>query len=302
MAVEQRNNTHINVKDFEYLVSITAQYGLKHISLTGGEPTLHPELDQILHIVNSSGLEKVFIHTNGVGLTSELIYGPLKLLSKVAISIHATDYSTWHRITGGTKEQYTQLWTNLHILGEAGYRQQLEIKHIPMAGINDTPETIQRTLDLCSRYGAKFKLLTLEPIEKVQTRLVVPFTELASKLELIGCTPLPKDIRFRDQVDYLPLNWYQYRDTTGVVAEINCGKPGVCQACYKTNEVFVTPDLAIKACHISSDTISLKDAIANRMGTQLLEAFIESRRFLFTRPGEFAQYWHHEMAKGSKSI
>lgn len=296
MGTKQRNTMHIDVKNFEYLVTTATKHGLRHISLTGGEPTLHPELERILHIVNSSGLERAFFHTNGVELTPELIHGPLKLLSKVAISIHATDYPTWHRMTGGTEKQYTRLWANLHMLGEAGYGLRLEIKHIPVAGINDSPETIRNTLDLCARYGAKFKFLNLEPIERAQIRLVVCLTELASKLKLIGCTLLPKEAEFRGQADYLPLNWYQYRGTRGVAIEIGCGRPDVCQACYKSNEMFVTPDLAIKPCRASSSTISLVDAITNRTEAQLLEAFVESRRFLYARPGESVQYLRQEIA------
>jgi len=296
MGAEQRNTSHIDVKDFEYLVTTAAKHGLRHISLTGGEPTLHPELDRILCIVNSSGLDRTFFHTNGVGLTAELIHGPLKSFSKVAVSIHATDYSTWHRITGGTEEQYVRLWANLHMLGEAGYKQRLEIKHIPIAGINDSATAIQATLDLAAQYGVKFKFLDLEPTERTQTRLVVPLTELTSKLELTGCTPLPKEAEFRGQVDYLPIHWYEYRGTRGVAIEIGCGRPSVCRACYKSNETFVTPDLAIKPCHVSSSTISLKDAIASRAEMQLLEGFIESRRFLYARPGESARYWRQEIA------
>lgn len=296
MDTDQRNTMHINVKSFEYLVNTAIKHGLRHISLTGGEPTLHPELDRILFIVNSSDLERTFFHTNGVELTPELICGPLKRFAKVAVSIHATDYPTWHRITGGTEDQYTRLWANLHMLGEAGYGQRLEIKHIPLRAINDSPDLIKSTLDLCAQYGAKFKFLILEPMDRAHMRLVVSLAELASRLELIGCTSLFKEPQFRGQGDYLPFNWYKYRETSGVAIEIGCGRSDVCQACYKSNEVFVTPALAIKACHINSDTISLIDALTNRAEAQLLKAFVESRRFLYARPGESAQHWRQEVA------
>jgi molybdenum cofactor biosynthesis enzyme MoaA len=297
MDTKERNTTHIAVESFEYLVTTAAKHGLGHISLTGGEPTLHPELDQILRIVNSSSLERTFFHTNGVELTPELICGPLKRFTKVAVTIHASDYSIWHRITRGTKNQYARLWANLHMLGEVGYGQRLEIKHIPIRNINDSHEMIKKTLDLCARYGARFKFLILEPIERAHIRLVVPLTELASKLEITGCTPLPKEAEFRGQAHYLPLNWYQYKGTKGVAIEIGCGRPDICQICYKSNEVFVTPSLAIKPCHVSPATISLADAVFHRSEAQLLEAFVESRRSLHTRPGEPARYWHRGGAR-----
>jgi hypothetical protein len=183
------------------------------------------------------------------------------------------------------------------MLGEVGYGQRLEIKHIPIRNINDSHEMIKKTLDLCARYGARFKFLILEPIERAHIRLVVPLTELASKLEITGCTPLPKEAEFRGQAHYLPLNWYQYKGTKGVAIEIGCGRPDICQICYKSNEVFVTPSLAIKPCHVSPATISLADAVFHRSEAQLLEAFVESRRSLHTRPGEPARYWHRGGAR-----
>ncbi len=292
MRLEERNTTHMQVNSFEFLIATTVKHGLRHVSITGGEPTLHPDLNNILRIVNSSKLEKAFFHTNGVGLTSDLINGPLKMFNKVALSIHATDYPTWHKITGGTENQFTQLWENIHTLGKAGYRQRLEIKYIPLRSINDSHDQIIGVLNLCARYNARFKFLILEPKEKAQMKIRVPLEEVVAMLISIGCKPLPPAPRFRGQYDYLPLNWYSYQNTKGIVIEIGCGNPDICQACYKANEIFVTPNLKIKACHVNPSTIPLEEAISKGDEMQILKAIVESRKFLYSRPGELALYWH----------
>lgn len=291
MDVGQRSTTHVDVGHFEYLLATAIKHGLVHLSLTGGEPTLHPRLDHLLHVVTNSDLERTFFHTNGVALTPELICGPLKSFTKVAVSIHAVDYSTWRRITSGTKKQYARLWTNLHMLGEMGYGTRLEIKHIPVRGLNDSIEAIRGTLELCARYGAQFKFLTLEPIEREHLGLVVSLPELADKLESAGCTQLRKDVEFRGQSDYLPLNWYLYRGARGVALEIGCGKPQTCQTCYTSNETFMTPRFDLKPCHVDQCTVSLKEAINTKSELRILEAVSEARKILRTRPGESVQFW-----------
>lgn len=295
MIKQQRNSKHIDIKDFEYLINILAENNLKQISLTGGEPTLHPKLEKILEIITRSNIKNTFFHTNGIELNQDLIDCSLKEFSKIAVSIHALDYTIWHKITCGSKDQYNKLLSNLELLGHAGYEQRLEIKHVPMYKINTSDKIIKNTLDLCAKYKFKFKFLNFEPIEKTQQKLIVPIESLIEKLKKLGCKPIENEKEFRGQMDYLPINWYEYKDTSGVAIEIGCGDKNVCKACYKSNEIFLNPNLELKPCHIHPHIISLKEFIKKRDKEKILEKIVESRIFLYSRPGENRTYWRQKI-------
>ena len=58
MNKERRDSTNIDVDDFAYLLNVLMDNGLEHISLTGGDPTLHPELKRILDIINERNIQR----------------------------------------------------------------------------------------------------------------------------------------------------------------------------------------------------------------------------------------------------
>src|SRR3989338_956048 len=294
MNKERRDSTNIDVDDFAYLLNVLMDNGLEHISLTGGDPTLHPELKRILDIINESNIQRSFFHTNGIELDESLIMNQLYPFTKIAVSIHTTDFDTWRKITRGTKEQYDKLTNNLNLLGREGYGKKIEIKHVPIYGINDTDEIIKGTFDLCARYSFKFKFLNFESIENQHQRLIIPLGDLVAKLEGLGCRKIEKEWMFRGQTDYLPANFFEYNGTEGFAIEIGCGEQSVCRTCYKSNEIFLTPNLELKPCHISPVSISLKAAIDNQDLGKILAKLVDSRIFLFQRPGEGKTYWNQD--------
>ncbi|MFA4887687.1 MAG: radical SAM protein [Candidatus Nanoarchaeia archaeon] len=292
MACDQRDTGNVSVEDFAYLLGVLGKNGLKHISLTGGDPTLHPELGRILGAVNNTpSLEQKFFHTNGIELDRALAIGGLDAFTKIAVSVHAFDYAAWKKITHGSQQQYERLMNNLTHLGKAGYGRRVEIKHVPIEGINTSDEMFRRTLDFCSQYRFRFKFLNLEAIEKGQVRLAQPIEDLTQKLERLGCEQVPDQRSFRGQSSYLPITPLSYKGNRGVVIEIGCGEKDVCDACYDSNEIFVMPPLDLKPCHVSNYTIPLVEAVNDRDEGAILDKVVESRRFLQTRPGLDAKYW-----------
>ena len=55
---------YLNIGTLETILHTAKQHGFDYISLTGGEPTLHPEFQKILEMVFNAGYEVGFV-TNG---------------------------------------------------------------------------------------------------------------------------------------------------------------------------------------------------------------------------------------------
>ena len=292
MALEQKNISHMDIDNFRYLLEILSKNGLRQISVTGGEPTLHPQVKEILKIINNSKIKEKFFHTNGTNLEEPLKSGELDKFTKIAVSIPALDYKIWNKINQGTQEQFNSLIKNLELLNKRGLSNKVEIKHVPLKGLNDSDELLKKTLDLCVRYRFKFKFLNFEPIKDNQEDFVIHVDKLSERLERLGCKRSDNNKIFRGQQDYLPIKRYDYQDLTGSLIEIGCGESNVCKACYKSNEIFLTPLFEIKPCHVHIHKIPLLNLIKEKNEKEILDKIAESRAFLKGRPGEDAAYWN----------
>ena len=62
----------LSIEAYKDFIEIVKEYGLERITLSGGEPTLHPKLAEILNINHVFGLEQRLI-TNGTRITENLL-------------------------------------------------------------------------------------------------------------------------------------------------------------------------------------------------------------------------------------
>lgn len=76
------------------------RYGVKEAIILGGEPTLHPDICNIIHGLKYAGIEIVRLTTNGIALTDQLLkdmvtYG----LYGLNLSFHNEDFITYERLS-----------------------------------------------------------------------------------------------------------------------------------------------------------------------------------------------------------
>jgi cyclic pyranopterin phosphate synthase len=81
------------------LVNLFARLGIDKIRLTGGEPSIHPDLIPIVRGIHAAGMTRISMTTNGLRLTD--LAGPLKEagLERVNVSVDTLDPERFHRVT-----------------------------------------------------------------------------------------------------------------------------------------------------------------------------------------------------------
>jgi cyclic pyranopterin phosphate synthase len=81
------------------LVQIFARLGVDKIRLTGGEPTVHPDLLTIVRDIRAAGISRISMTTNGLRLAE--LAAPLKAagLERVNISVDTLNPDRFHRVT-----------------------------------------------------------------------------------------------------------------------------------------------------------------------------------------------------------
>jgi len=291
MPILQKNKTHIDTKQLKYFIKVLINKGLKNISITGGEPTMHPKIIEIINFLNQFNLKNLFFHTNGINLNEELLKKLSIKFNKIAISIHSVNFYTWQRITNGTEQQFKEIIYNLGILPKFASNTLVELKYVPIRGYNDSPKEFKDFVEFCNSFGFKFKFLNFEPISPTQIKLAIPLEEIKRCLINIGCQTEKNERSFRGQSNYLPIKKIRYKNISGVIIEIGCGNPKICKECYQSNEIFITPDLKIKPCHINSYQINLKNFIEQKNSPAIFKAIVDSRLFLTQSPGAGFKTW-----------
>ncbi len=291
MDFSKRNRKHADFSQLKYLVKALSEKELRTLSFTGGDPTLYSSLTELLDFLKKYNFENVFFHTNGINLNPKLIRKLDKTCTKIAVSLHSTNRKRWKKITKGTESQFKRLFQNVKFLSNLSSDTLIEIKYIPIKGKNDNEKEIKDFLELANNFGYKFKFLNFEPIIKKHLNFVISLKKIKEKLIHLGCEVLPKSDFFRGQKKYLPIQPLRYKKAKGVLIEIGCGSNIACKNCYKSNEIFITPDLEIKPCHVDSYVIPLNTLIEKKDKQKMYEEIEDSREFLATAPGEQKKFW-----------
>ena len=291
----KKNKFHIEFNLFKKLLKILRKEGLNKITLTGGEPLAYPEIREVIKLIIKLDFKQTFFHTNGI-LLDKLI-NELKDFTKIGISVHSFEFSKWRMITKGSKAQFDKLLENLKTLSKLKEKEKyplVEIKHVVIKGINSDKKSLKNTLDFCAKNHFKFKFLNCEPIKPDDLENIEPDENIKKRLIEIGCKPISQEKNFRGEKKYNPIYWFEYKGRKGVFIKIGCGKKLPCKYCYSTNEIFLTPNLEIKPCHLSSIKYDLKENIERGQKKKILDKIYKSRLFLFNYPKIERRYWENE--------
>src|SRR5512147_2487583 len=97
--VFQPNEELLTTTEILRLVNIFARLGVDKIRLTGGEPTIHPDLLTIVRGIHAAGITRISMTTNGLRLAE--LAAPLKQagLERVNVSVDTLDSNRFHRVT-----------------------------------------------------------------------------------------------------------------------------------------------------------------------------------------------------------
>lgn len=292
MDQKYKNSYNADFSNLIKLITLLKSEGLRNVSLTGGEPLVYPKIKELILDLGKMHFKNFFIHTNGLFLNQDFIeiFNKAKV-TKVAVSVHSFDPVKWSKITRLDTNRFINIEKSLESLKD--FNGIVEIKHVVVRGENDSLSDLQRTLDYCSKHNFKIKFLNLEPISKNDIKKKNKLNDIKSKLVQVDCTDFQIDTDFRDQKDYLPIIRFKYKNISGVLIDLLCSTENGCTNCYKSNEIFITPELQLKPCHITSKTMSLTNS-ENKLKdiTEILEIITESREYLKLKPGLGAYYWN----------
>lgn len=262
------------------LVRVFADLGFDKYRLTGGEPTVRPNLVEIVREMRAtSGVNSLSMTTNGV-LLNKLAY-PLKEagLERVNVSLDTLDPTKFKRITrwGHVEE----VWDGILAAEQAGLTP-MKINAVVARGFNDDD-----VADLAA--------LTLDHPWQVRYIEMMPFGDVATFARAQVVTDAEIRQRIEDRFGELELmddgkldgeaRMYRIPGAQGSIGLISSVTQPFCASCTRAR---LTADGVLRLCLLRDKEVDLLTPLRHGAGVEDLKEII--RRGVWNKP------WGHDLA------
>ena len=264
------------------LVRVGASLGVNKIRLTGGEPTIRPNVVELVReIARTPGIKDLAMTTNGLLL--DKLAKPLAAagLQRVNISIDTLDGEKFHRITRWGN--IDDVWRGIRAAESAGMTP-IKLNSVVVRNFNDGDDMVQLArLTLENDWDVRFiEMMPFGEIADFQQTNVVTYREMREKIEA-AFGPLAE--ASYDFVD--PSRPFRIPDAMGTLGFISSVTEPFCQGCGR---VRLTADGKLRLCLLRDDEVDLLTPL--RAGA----TFDELRELM--RDGAFHKPWGHGLADG----
>jgi GTP 3',8-cyclase len=234
------------------VVRAAAAAGFQKLRLTGGEPTLRPDLVELVAAMKAvPGIEHIAMTTNALRLGK--LAGPLKDagLDRVNISIDTLDPQKFRQMTRGGKLEL--IWDGIEAADRVGLHP-IKLNAVVVRGLNETEVPQLAALTLQYPWEMRFiEVMPLTGVADVAQDGVVKSEELIAQLEAIhgpledlGLAPSDSARRYR-----IP-------GAKGKLGFISSVSDPFCATC---NRMRLTADGRLHLCLLRDDEVDLRAAI-----------------------------------------
>ncbi|HNP70779.1 MAG TPA: GTP 3',8-cyclase MoaA [Kouleothrix sp.] len=247
------------------VVRAAAAAGFRKIRLTGGEPTLRPDLVEIVAAIKATpGIEHIALTTNALRLGK--LAQPLKDagLDRVNISIDTLDPQKFRQITRGGRLE--MVWEGIAAADRVGLHP-IKLNAVVVRGLNDEEVPQLAALTLTYPWEMRFiEVMPLTGVADVAEDGVVKSTELIARLEAIhgpleslGLAAADSARRFR-----IP-------GARGKLGFISAVSDPFCATC---NRMRLTADGRLHLCLLRDDEVDLRAAIRGGATPEQVEQIV----------------------------
>jgi cyclic pyranopterin phosphate synthase len=263
------------------LVNIFARLGTDKIRLTGGEPSIHPELLKVVSGIRDAGITRISMTTNGLKL-SELAK-PLKAagLERVNVSVDTLNPEKFHRITR---------WGHLDKVmegvqaAEAYGLTPLKINAVVARGFNEDDVADLAALTLTHRWQVRYiEMMPFGDVAGFAQGAAVSQQEIMQRIEdQLGPLEPIEDAKLDGEA-----RLYKLKGALAPIGFISTLTNPFCASCTR---VRLTADGKLRLCLLKDDEGDLLTPMRNGASDEQMEKLIRS--LIFRKP------WGHDLADG----
>jgi GTP 3',8-cyclase len=263
----------LSYEEIRQVVAELAPLGLRRLRITGGEPTIRPDLHRLIAMLREvPEIEDIALSTNGVKLPELAAQYRAAGLDRVNMS---ADSLRPDRIAAIARRNLGFDPVRAATAAEAAGLDPIKINVVVMRGINDDEVVDFARLTIDHPWHVRFiELMPVGEMAGLTWEHVVPTAELLERLAALGALA-PGEGPARGNG---PAAYYRYALAPGSVGVITPMTHTYCGSC---NRVRLTADGRLRTCLFGDHEVNLRDPLR---GGQPLEPLF--RRALAEKPKE----------------
>jgi cyclic pyranopterin phosphate synthase len=266
----QPRRDQLTVDEIVRVVEVAVQGGVRRVRLTGGEPLVHPRIEEIVkRLASVQKLEEVSLTTNAMLLERYAKVLADAGLRRVNISLDTLDRGRFQSITRGG--DINRVWKGITAAEQAGLRP-IKLNTVIVRGVNADELPALARLTLKNEWHVRF--IEVMPIGNVQDwgdEFPVPeerymsVQEMRSQLSAFELEPaaVPQSNG--------PARTYRIPGALGTIGFISPLGEHFCQNC---NRLRLTSDGKLRSCLVIQTEVCVRDAV--RRGEPLEAYFAQA--------------------------
>jgi cyclic pyranopterin phosphate synthase len=255
----------LTLEEYIRLIEVSISLGVTRLRITGGEPTLYPDLDELLYAIGNLGLEDVAMTTNGSLLTHAIAKRWKSLgLHRITVSLDTLRPDRKDAIT----RSHTSLDTVIRaidIARDAGLTP-VKVNAVMMRGVND--DEVSDFAEFARVHRVDMRLIEFMALDAGRAwsmDKVVPASEMLKNIrrdhELI-----PED----DPPSSTSIN-FRFRNGGGRIGIIASVTRSFCGAC---DRLRIMADGTVRPCLFSDDEWCIRPLLRGGASDDDLRTFI----------------------------
>jgi cyclic pyranopterin phosphate synthase len=263
----------LSYEEITDIVRQLAPLGLRRLRITGGEPTIRPQIHELVRMLRAvHGITDIALSTNGVRLPATARLLRAAGLDRVNMSVDSLRADRIAHIA--RRNLGFDPVRSARAAQDAGL-DPVKLNMVVMRGINDDEVEDLARLTLEHPWHVRFiELMPVGDLRSLTWSHVVPTDELLARLNTIA--PLaPSDGPARGNG---PAAYYRWPDAAGTIGVITPMTHTYCASC---NRVRLTADGRLRTCLFGTHEVDLRTAL--RAGEPLEALF---RQALANKPKE----------------
>ena len=256
----------LSYEEIAGIVGQLAPLGIRRVRITGGEPTIRPELDKLITMLRSiPEIDDIALSTNGVKLPELAARFRDAGLDRVNMS---ADSLRPERIDAISRRNLGFDPVASAVAAERAGLDPIKINVVVMRGINDDEVVDFARLTLSHPWHVRFiELMPVGDMREDTWDKVVPSSEILDRISSLGSLE-SCDGPTRGNG---PAAYYRLGSAMGSVGVITPMTHTYCSTC---NRVRLTADGRLRTCLFGTEEVSLRDAF--RAGADIVPLFREA--------------------------
>jgi cyclic pyranopterin phosphate synthase len=256
----------LSYEEIAAIVGELAPLGLRRLRITGGEPTIRPELPVLIRLLRAvPGIEDIALSTNGVRLPAMAAEYRAAGLDRVNIS---ADSLRPERISAIARRDLGFEPVRAAEAAEAAGLDPIKLNVVVLRGINDDELEDFARLTMDRPWHVRFiELMPVGDLRELTWDHVVPSDEILTRLSALApVSAVDGPARGNGPARYYRLNGA--RGTVGVITPMTHTYCGSC------NRVRLTADGRLRTCLYGDHEVNLRDPL--RAGESLVPLYVQA--------------------------